>query len=267
VERFADQVCVVTGGGSGIGAAICRALAAEGGRVAVVELREEAGRAVAEECGGRAYACDVADPVAVREAFARIGADLGPVEVLVNNAGMVIRRQEVQERFLANLEAAMTGGERDSLRATSSLDDETWDRTIRVHLYGTFHCTREALKVMEERRRGGIVNMSSILGLQGGPGVPEYGAAKGAIAAFTKGLAVEVAGAGIRCNAIAPGYVDTPLVSENIDPRVTAAVVAQIPMGELAQPESIAHLALHLLSDEASYTTGQIVSPNGGIVV
>ena len=265
--RFQGQVCVVTGGGSGIGAAICRAMAAEGGRVAVVDLREEGAAAVASECGpeARAYGCDVADPAAVGQTFASIDRELGPVDVLVCNAGIAIRRQEVQDRMLANVEAAMSGGERQSLRATSTLDDETWDRTIKVHLYGTFHCCREALRRMEERGSGAIVNMSSVLGLMGAEGVPEYGAAKGAIATFTKGLAAEVAPAGIRVNAIAPGYIRTPMTAEGIDPRLAEVVLAGTPMGRMAEPEVIAALALHLASDDASFTTGQIVSPNGGM--
>lgn len=267
-RRFEGKVCVVTGGGSGIGAAACRAFADEGGKVAVVDLREDTAQVVAGECGGeaRAYACDVSDPEAVRETFDRIDADLGPVDVMMNNAGIAIRRQDVQERVLANAEAAMSGGEQQSIRATSTCEDETWDRTIKVHLYGTFYCSREALKRMEDRGSGTIVNVSSILGVWGSNAAPEYGAAKGGIAAFTKGLALEVAPAGIRVNAIAPGYVETPMTDEGIDPRVSQFILMQVPLGgRKTQPETIAALALHLTSDEAEYTTGQVVSPNGGL--
>jgi 3-oxoacyl-[acyl-carrier protein] reductase len=266
-RRFEDRVVVVTGGGSGLGAAMCLAFAREGGRVAVLDINEQAAGKVAESCEGaaRGYACDVADVAAVREAFAAVDSDLGPVEVLVNNAGIARRDQAAQERMLGEFEAALTGGERRSLGATSALADEDWDRMIKVHLYGAFHCTREALKVMEQRGRGAIVNMSSVAALQGLPGSPDYSAAKGALIGFTKSVAREVIGSGIRVNAIAPGWIRTPMVTEEVDPRLLPMLLAQVPAGGMGEPEHIAALALHLCSDEASYTTGQVVSPNGGL--
>jgi 3-oxoacyl-[acyl-carrier protein] reductase len=269
VQRLKGRIAVVTGAASGIGRAISLAFAREGARVAALDLRADAAAAVAGEAEGEvlAYGCDVASPELVRETFDAVARDLGAVDVLVNNAGIAVRRQEVQDRALANIEALLTGGERGSLRATSTLDDETWDRTIRVHLYGTFHCSREALKVMESRRSGVICNMSSVLGVWGSEAAPEYGAAKGGIAAFTKGLAVEVLPAGIRVNAIAPGFVRTPMTQEQIDPRLSAMFLARALGGDMTEPETIAALAVHLCSDESPYTTGQIISPNGGLFV
>src|SRR5256886_6664093 len=266
-SRFEDRVVVVTGGGSGLGEAMCRAFAVEGGRVAALDINEQAARRVAESCEGdaRGYGCDVADADAVREAFAAIDRELGPVEVLVNNAGIARRDQAAQDRMLADLDAALSGGERQSLGATSSLADEDWDRMIRVHLYGAFHCTREALKVMEQRGRGAIVNMSSVAALQGLPGSPDYSAAKGALIGLTKSVAREVIGSGIRVNAIAPGWIRTPMVTEEVDPRLLPILLAQVPAGQMGEPDHIAALALHLCSDEASYTTGQVISPNGGL--
>lgn len=265
--RFEGRVVVVTGGGSGLGEAMCHAFAREGGRVAAVDINEQAARKVADACEGEAkgYVCDVADPAAVRETFASVDSDLGPVEVLVNNAGIARRDQAAQEVALANLEAAMSGGERHSLGATVRLSDEDWDRMIRVHVYGAFHCTREALKVMERRGKGAIVNMSSVAALQGLAGAPAYSAAKGALIAFTKSVAREVIAAGIRVNAIAPGWIRTPMVMEGIDSRLLPILIAQVPAGTMGEPDHIAALALHLCSDEASYTTGQVVSPNGAL--
>jgi 3-oxoacyl-[acyl-carrier protein] reductase len=266
-RRYDGQVVVVTGGGSGLGEAMCSGFAREGGKVAVVDLRQQAARKVADACEGEArpYGCDVADADAVRETFAAVDRDLGPVDVLVNNAGIARRVQAVQDRMLGEMEAALTGGERNSLGGTTSLSDEEWDRMIRVHLYGTFYCTREALKTMEERRRGAILNLSSVPALQGLPGSPDYSAAKGGIMALTKSVAREVIGAGIRVNATAPGWIRTPMVQEEIDPRLLPLLIAQVPAGEMGEPEHIAALALHLCSEEAAYTTGQVISPNGGL--
>jgi 3-oxoacyl-[acyl-carrier protein] reductase len=265
--RYQGQVCAVTGGGSGLGEAMCLGFAREGGRVAVLDIHEQAAHKVADACenGARAYACDVADPAGVRSVFEAVARDVGPVDVLVNNAGIALRRPEVQDRMVAGLEAAMTGAEPEPLRATSTLSDEDWDRVLRVHLYGTFHCTREVLGSMEERRSGVILNITSMAAIRGLPGSPEYTAAKGGILSLTKGLAQEVARAGIRVNAIAPGFIRTPMTSEEIDPRLEQLLLAQVPLGRMGEPVDVAALALHLCSDEAAYTSGQVISPNGGL--
>ena len=266
-RRFDGRVVVVTGGGSGLGEAMSKAFAAEGGRVAVADIRKEGAAKVADAADGeaRGYACDVSDSSAVRELFDAVASDFGDVDVLINNAGIARRNQEAQERMLEQAQAAMTGGERESLGATKELADEDWDHMIRVHLYGTFYCTREALKVMEPNRRGAILNISSAAALQGLPGAPDYSAAKAGIIGITRSVAQEVSGAGIRVNAIAPGWIRTPMVQEEIDPRLLPILLAQVPLGGMGEPEHIAALALHLCSDEASYTTGQVVSPNGGL--
>jgi 3-oxoacyl-[acyl-carrier protein] reductase len=258
---------VVTGGGSGLGEAMSKAFAAEGGRVAVADIREEGAQQVADAAEGeaRGYACDVSDSAAVRGLFDAVASDFGDVDVLVNNAGIARRNQAAQERMLEQMQAAMMGGERESLGATKELSDEEWDHMIRVHLYGTFYCTREALKVMEPNRRGAILNISSVAALQGLPGAPDYSAAKGGIIGITRSVAQEVSGSGIRVNAIAPGWIRTPMVQEEIDPRLLPILLAQVPLGGMGEPEHIAALALHLCSDEAAYTTGQVVSPNGGL--
>ena len=266
-RRFEGRVVVVTGGASGLGEAMSKAFAAEGGRVAVADIREEGAQKVAGEADGeaRGYVCDVSDPAAVRSLFEAVASDFGDVDVLVNNAGIARRNQPMQEKWLEQVQAAMTGGERESLGATQQLSDEDWDRMLRIHLYGTFYCTREALKVMERNRRGVMVNISSVAALQGLPGAPDYSAAKAGIIGITRAVAAEVSGSGIRVNAIAPGWIRTPMVQEEIDPRLLPILLAQVPLGGMGEPEHIAALALHLCSDEASYTTGQVISPNGGL--
>jgi acetoacetyl-CoA reductase len=260
------RVAVVTGGTRGIGRAICEGLQKAGYKVAAnYGGNASVAEAFSRETDIKAYCFDVSDFAAAEDGIRRITADLGPVEVLVNNAGIARRDQAAQERMLGEFEAALTGGERHSLGATSALADEDWDRMIKVHLYGAFHCTREALRVMEQRGRGAIVNMSSVAALQGLPGSPDYSAAKGALIGFTKSVAREVIGSGIRVNAIAPGWIRTPMVTEEVDPRLLPMLLAQVPAGGMGEPEHIAALALHLCSDEASYTTGQVVSPNGGL--
>ena len=266
-KRYEDRVVVVTGGASGLGEAMALAFAAEGGRLAVADIRAEGAQKVADAAAGeaRGYACDVSDSAAVRQLFEAVASDLGDVEVLVNNAGIARRSQATQDRWLEQLTATMAGGERESLGATKELTDEEWDRMIRIHLYGTFYCTREALKVMERNRRGVILNISSVAALQGLPGAPDYSAAKAGIIGMTRSVAGEVSGSGIRVNAIAPGWIRTPMTQEEIDPRLMPILLAQVPLGGMGEPEHIAALALHLCSDEASYTTGQVVSPNGGL--
>ena len=209
-RRFENRVVVVTGGASGLGEAMAQAFAAEGGRVAVADIRGEGAQKVADAAAGeaRGYTCDVSDSGAVRELFDAVASDLGDVDVLVNNAGIARRNQAAQERMLGQLQAAMTGGERESLGATKELSDEDWDRMLRIHLYGTFYCTREALKVMERNRRGAIVNISSVAALAGLPGAPDYSAAKAGIIGITRSVAQEVSGSGIRverdCTGVDP---------------------------------------------------------------
>jgi NAD(P)-dependent dehydrogenase (short-subunit alcohol dehydrogenase family) len=143
------------------------------------------------------------------------------------------------------------------------MEDGMWRRTLAIHLDGTFHCTREALKVMETCRRGKIVNMASIAGTTGLAGAPDYSAAKGGIIAFTKSVAREVAHLGIQVNAVAPGFVDTPLL-EALSPTMRASVLARTPLGRLGTAEDIAAAVLYLASPAGDWVTGQVLSPNGG---
>lgn len=267
--KLEDQVALVTGAGSGIGRAIALALSAEGARVAVNDLIDESAEAVVEEiraAGGFAMAVptDVADGRAVLKMFTRFLSDWDRVDVVVNNAGALFLEPHVVANMQAQAAERAAGGPvRTPLEATRTIEDGVWKRTFAIHVDGTFHCTREALKVMEVRRSGRIINMASIAGIGGLAGSPDYSAAKAAVIGFTKAVAREVAHLGIRVNAIAPGFVDTPLLAD-LPAAVRAAIVAQTPCGRLGTVQEIAAAAVFLADDRSDFMTGQVLSPNGG---
>ena len=152
------------------------------------------------------------------------------------------------------------------LDATVGLDDVAWRRMLAVHLDGTFYCTREALRLMQARGRGAIVNLSSVAALTGLASAPHYSAAKGGILAFTRAVAQDVASRGIRVNAICPGYIDTPMTG-SISPLLKAVALGRTPLGRMGEPEDVARTALFLASDDSAFFTGQWLSPNGGLFI
>jgi len=237
---------MVTGGASGIGRAICLRLAREGTDVAVLDLDQAGGRQVADEVGAlhrRAVAveADVASAASVAAAVERVHAALGPVHILVNDAGIA------------------------GLVPLQDMSEEQWDRMIAVHLKGAFNCTRTILGDMLATGWGRIVNVSSVAGLSGAPELVHYSAAKAGLIGFTKALAAEVGPRGITVNAIAPGLIDTPLLQRSGWPdSLTRAIIAQNPIKRIGTPEDIAAACAYLVSEEASYVTGQVLSPNGG---
>ena len=272
--RLDGKFALVTGGGSGIGREICLTFAREGAHVAVNDLRHEGIQETIKmmgEAAARAVAApaDVADSRAVDKAVADVVRRYGTLDILVNNAGIgevnpgqnADRMNTVAEQRLQEM---MSGGPiTTSWEATQTLSDEDFDRMLRVHLYGTFHCTRAALRIMEPKRYGRIVNMSSIAGTVGLEGIPHYCAAKAAILGFTRSVAREVGSRNITVNAIAPGYIETPMTS-NIPPIMRQMWIMSTPLQKSGQPSDIANAALYLASDEANFVTGQIISPNGG---
>ena len=271
--RLEGKIALVTGGGSGIGRAIAQRFAEEGARVVVNDIRKDAAeRAVAEIGGARAHAiaADVADSAAVRTMFEEIERVFGGLDILVNNAGIGEVDPSGREAFGAKVEARvgemMMGGTVEThWDITQSLSDGEWSRMLAVHLNGTFYCTREALRLMSRVNRGAIVNISSVAGLMGIEVAPHYGAAKAGILGFTRSVAREVASRGIRVNAICPGFIDTPIL-DPLPPVTRIIAERQTPLGRLGEPREIAAAALFLASDEASFITGQWLSPNGGLL-
>jgi 3-oxoacyl-[acyl-carrier protein] reductase len=262
------KVAVVTGGGSGIGAAICRRLAADGASVAALDISlAGAERTIAAIGGGLAVEADVGDSAAVDAAFAKVAAGLGPPDILVNNAGAVAldHIQRVSPLLERQREEALNGGITTPLDALARLTDDEWRLVLSVHLDGTFFCTRAAVHSMAERGSGVIVNMASICGIEGCTGHPHYSAAKAGILGFTKSVAKELIVQGIRVNAVAPGFVDTARLKGALDAG-RQANAARTPAGRLGEPEEIAATVAFLASDDAAYYVGATLSPNGGLL-
>ena len=272
--RLQDRVALVTGGGSGIGRAIARRFAEEGARVVVNDVKKDAAERVAGELsggGGLAIQADVSDSAQVRAMFEEVERAMGGLDVLVNNAGIgstsAGTSQMIREKTDARIMEIVSGqGVRTHLDVTQHMTDEAWHRMIGVHLNGTFFCTREALRLMSPRNRGAIINLSSVAALMGLDSVPHYSAAKGGILAFTRAVAREVGSRGIRVNAICPGYIDTPMTAP-MSELMRKAVLSRTPLGRWGLPEEIAATAAFLASDDASFITGQWISPNGGLFI
>lgn len=270
-RRFENRVVLVTGAGSGIGRAIATRFASEGARVVVNDIRAESAAATVKSLGGeaRAIVADVADSARVRAMVDEVAQVFGGLDVLVNNAGIGETDAAGREALAAKIETRvgemMMGTRETHWDLTQNLSDEAWGRMLAVHLDGTFYCTREALKLMSRVNRGAIVNISSVAGLMGVEVASHYGAAKAGILGFTRSVAREVASRGIRVNAICPGFVDTPIL-DPLPPVTRILAERQTPLGRLGQPDEIAAAAAFLASDEASFITGQWLSPNGGLL-
>jgi acetoacetyl-CoA reductase len=234
------RVAVVTGGTRGIGAAISIGLKNAGHKVAANYAGNDAAAAAfTKETGIPAYKFDVSDYKACQDGVKRIASELGPIEILVNNAG--ITRDAVLHR----------------------MTPEQWSAVISTNLTSCFNMCRLVIDSMRERGFGRIVNIGSINGQAGQYGQVNYAAAKSGIHGFTKALAQEGAAKGITVNAIAPGYIDTDMVRA-VPPNVLEKIVARIPVGRLGHAEEIARGVLFLVSDEGAFITGSTISINGG---
>lgn len=245
--RLEGKIALVTGGASGIGAATAHRLAAEGARVAIGDINEHGATAVAGEIDGIGVKLDVTDTTSVREAVKTVEERLGPVEVLVNNAGT------------------------DLFSYFVNTDEGLWDFVLGVNLRGVLAVTHAVLGGMQERRSGVIVNVASEAGRVGSQGSSIYSAAKAGVIGFTKAIARESARYRVRCNAVAPGPIETPLLNAapqllgELGERLKQGMVNQTVMGRSGEPEEVAAAIAFLASDDASYVTGQTLNVSGGL--
>lgn len=241
-------VALVTGGSGGIGQAIALRLSQAGCRVIVNYQQNETAAALVcaeiEAGGGQALPlqADVSQPEQVAQMFAAAQAAFGPVEILVNNAGLA------------------------HFGLITDITPERWRQLFAVNVDGAFHCIQAALPDMIHRKRGSIINISSIWGLVGGSCEAAYSATKGALIALSKALAKEVGPSGVRVNCVAPGLIETPMNSRLSDAEM-AALQEETPLGCIGQPQDVAEAVAWLASDAARFITGQVISPNGGFTI
>ena len=240
--RLEGRKALVTGGASGIGAAIARRLAAGGATVVIGDVNEEGARVVAAEIDAEASFLDVTQP----ESAVSVNEEHGPFPILVNNAGT------------------------DDFGFFTDMTPERWRRLVAINLEGVFACTHALLPAMQEAGYGRIVNIASEAGRVGSKGSAVYSAAKGGVIAFTKTIARENARFGVTANAIAPGPIDTPLLNAarglgDVGERIIETMKAATQMRRLGRPEEIAAAVAFLASDDASYVTGETLGVSGGL--
>jgi 2-hydroxycyclohexanecarboxyl-CoA dehydrogenase len=253
MTRFAGKVVVVTGGGGGIGGATCRRFAAEGAKVAVFDLNLDAARKVAaeiESAGGvaEAFACDIAKKSNVDAGVAAAEAKLGPIDVLVNNAGWDVFRPFVKT------------------------EPAQWEKLIAINLTGALHMHHAVLPGMAARKSGRIVNIASDAARVGSSGEAVYAACKGGLVAFSKTIAREHSRHGITVNVVCPGPTDTALFAEYKEgagnpEKLVEAFTRSIPLGRIGQPDDLPGAILFFASDDAAYVTGQVLSVSGGLTM
>ncbi len=248
MSRFANKIAVVTGGGRGIGQEIARKLAAEGAKVAVVSRSESSCSKAAEEINAefpgtaKAYAVDVADHPAVQDLAKKIADELGPVNILVNNAGVT----------------------RDTL--LMRMKEEDWDTVLDTNLKGAFNTVKAFMRPLMKAEDPRIINIASVIGLIGNAGQTNYSASKAGLIGFTKAVARELAGRCVTCNAVAPGFITTDMTGELPD-AVKEAVLQKIPLGSFGETTDIAEMVAFLASPAARYITGQVFAVDGGMTM
>ncbi|NJL03460.1 MAG: glucose 1-dehydrogenase [Chloroflexaceae bacterium] len=245
--RLKDKVTIVTGGGQGIGQTTCEIFAREGAKVVVADINDQAAHAAAEKitaAGGQALAVyvNVTEQASVDALVAKtLEWGGGRIDALINNAGITKDAQLVK------------------------MTEAQWDAVIAVNLKGVFLCGQAVAKVMREQGGGSIANATSIVGLYGNFGQSNYAATKGGVIAMTYTWSIELGPKGVRVNAIAPGFTETPML-ESVPEKVLDDIRGKTPLRRLAKPEDIANAYLFLASDESSFVTGQVIAVNGGLL-
>ncbi len=240
-----DKVALVTGGSRGIGLAVAHELARAGATVAVVSRNADGASAAARDLAGeghRGYGCDVGVTEVASASVSQVVDELGPVDILVNNAG--ITRDNIFIR--------MKEGE--------------WDEVLTVNLKGAFNMTKAVARSMMKRRSGVILNVTSVVGLVGNTGQANYAASKAGLIGFTKSIAKELASRGVRCNAIAPGFISTDMTA-TLPEEAVEALQEQIPLGYFGDPGDVAGLARFLAGPAGRYITGQVIAVDGGMAM
>lgn len=242
MAESSPRVVLVTGGTRGIGRAIAARFAADGDRVAICGRALETTQAAAEDLGGGVvgFGADMGDSASVEALVAAVTENLGPIGVLVNNAGLT----------------------RDGL--LMRMKDDDWDAVLHANLRGAFQCCRAAVRGMIKQRYGRIINLSSIVGVRGQGGQANYAAAKAGIIGFTKSVAQELGSRNITANVVAPGYIATDMTAD-LKPEQTEAIVNQVPLKRGGTPEDVAGVVQFLASDAASYITGAVIPVDGGL--
>jgi 3-oxoacyl-[acyl-carrier protein] reductase len=275
MKKLSNRVAVITGGAQGLGKAIALAMANEGANIVICDINAKTlpdAQAEIEATGVRCLPvqCDVSSVESVANLFRQAVSELGTVDILVNNAALLqtgARNEEMRTKFYKMMTTPVA---KESLGVTKDFTDEEWHKYWAVNVHGVFYCTREALRIMEPKKSGKIINISSIAGIGGLSAFhPAYCATKGAVLAFTRSVAIEVAGANIFVNAIAAGGILTPPMEKFLAeaPEETRNSLHQIvPLGRLGRPEEYASLAVYLASD-GHYLVGQTISPNGGQIL
>jgi len=242
--RLSGKVALVTGGGSGFGAGICRAFAREGARVIVADINHEAAKEVASEIDGTALRVDVADGASVSQMAGAVFGGFGRLDILVNNAGITHLPQPLEE-----------------------VEEDAFDRVLAVNAKSVYLTARAFVPAMKEQRSGAILNIASTAGISPRPGLNWYNASKGWMITATKTMAVELAPSGVRVNALCPVAGETPLLASFMGgdtPENRERFLKTIPLGRFSTPEDMGNAALYLCSEEASMVTGVAMEVDGG---